>query len=73
MIKLWALEDYISFLKHTNPLVRRWAFETLESRFKDRFFLETADLINMHLVFTNASLNIRTPMSALIAQGHWVY
>lgn len=45
MRQLWCYQDYVDHLGHSNNLVRRWAFETIEKRFPYRCTTEVARLI----------------------------
>jgi hypothetical protein len=46
MNKLWRYEDYVNHLSHENGMVRRWAFDALETRYLNRYTEQAADLIN---------------------------
>ena len=45
MHQLWSYQDYVSYLTHTNNLVRRWAFKAIEERFPRRYTPEAAKLV----------------------------
>ena len=42
---LWGYDDYVKHLAHPNPLVRRWAFDSLDHRFVNRYTGEVICLI----------------------------
>ena len=45
MNKLWNYQDYVRHLSHHNRLVRRRAFEALETRYANRYTDEVSKLI----------------------------
>lgn len=42
---LWKYEDYVKYLSHKNSLVRRWAFDAIETRYKNRYTDEVSKLV----------------------------
>jgi hypothetical protein len=42
---LLKYEDYVNYLSHKNSLVRRWAFDALERRYKNRYTDEVSKLV----------------------------
>lgn len=45
MHQLWSYQDHVSYLTHSNNLVRRWAFNAIEERSPRRYTPEVAKLI----------------------------
>ncbi len=42
---LWKYEDYVKYLSHKNSLVRKWAFDAIEKRYKNRYTDEVSKLV----------------------------
>lgn len=45
MEKLWTYQDYVGHLSHPNSLVRRWAFDALDTQYSRVYTKEVASLL----------------------------